>query len=258
VSFLSRIAETFSGKPKYLAVVEYWVYASDPKPANISGAVARLTRAGTITPAEAGLASDIRFFASTISRSHNPQLFRPDLLSDAIEPTSDQLEALGRSDTIIKLRYLSETPLDDLRHVGFLPRLAIDVAKTKQAEVILDNVSEKLYSPDSLEQSLLDGEERYRPGNHLQTYWITSQDGGRAVTRGLMKVGLRELETPETRADCRNIVVEVLGRAAEKLWLGEANPNLVHVSCYDDLFVVRVKPAKNGPSQARIMRLHAS
>lgn len=254
---LRRLVEAFSSKPKYLAVIEYWVYTSGSNSANIAGAVAKLTRSGVLTPAEAALASDIRLYASTICRSHNPQLFRPDLLSDPIEPTAEQLQALAQSDTIVKLRYLSETPLSDLRHVGFLPRLAVDVAKAKGAEVVLDNVSEKLYSTVELEASLLDGDERYSPGEHVQTYWLAAPDGGKAVTRGLLKAGIRELETPDTRSDYRNLAVEVLRRAAEKLWLGEANPNLIHVSCYDDLFVVRVKPAKHGASIARIMRLHA-
>jgi len=254
VNLFRRLAEAFQGKPRYLAVVEYWVYTSDPKPANVTGAVAALTRSGALTAGEAGLASDVRFFASVIRREHNPQLFRPDLFGEHIEPTAEQLSALARSDNIFKLRYLSETPLNDMRHVGFIPRLAVEVAQLKKSEVVLDNVSERLYTPHELEKSLLDGADRYAPGEHIQTYWVATPNGGKAMTRGLLKVGIHELETPETRSDCRNIVVEVLGKAAEKLWLGEANPNLVHVSCYDDLFLVHVKPTKHGPSLARIMR----
>lgn len=255
MKLLQRFGRAFSRKPRYLAVAEYWVYTSDPSPANVAGAVAKLTRSGAITPAEAALASDVRFFASQIARQHNPQLFRPDLFSDPIEPTAEQLEALARADTIIKLRYLSEEPLPDLRHAAFLPRLAVDVARIKKAGLILDNVSETLHTPDSLEASLPDGEQRYGPAGQIRTCWIRTAAGGKAVTRGLLKAGIPELETPETRPDLRNLALEVLALAAEKLWRGEANPNLVHVSCYDDHFVVRVKPTRNGPSEARILRM---
>jgi len=258
VSLIEKITERFAPKPKYLAVIEYWVYTADPKPANMSGAVAKMTRSGELTTAEANLSSDIRFFASQVRREQNPRLFRPDLFDENIEPTAEFLEGMARSSTIIKVRYLSETPVNDLRHVGFVPRVAVEVAKLKKSEVILDNVSEKLYTPESLQASLLDGDNRYLPGDHIRTCWSRTEDGGKAVTRGLLKAGIQELETPETRSDHRHIVTEVVSQAADKLWRGEANPNLVHVSCYDDLFVVRVKPTKNGPALARVMRLHES
>lgn len=256
MSLIEKIAERFAPKPKFLAVIEYWIYTSDPKPANMSGAVAKMTRSGELTTAEANLSSDIRFFASQLKREQNPQLFRPDLFGENIEPTAEFLEAMASSNTIIKVRYLSETPLGDLRHVGFVPRVAVEVALLKKSNVILDNISQQLYSPEGLQASLMSGDDRYLPGDHIRTYWSKTEDGGRAVTRGLLKVGIQELETPETRSDHRHIVTEVLNQAADKLWRGEANPNLVHVSCYDDLFVVRVKPTKNGPALARVMRLH--
>lgn len=256
MSLFGKVADMFAPKPKYLAVMEYWIYTSDPSPANMTGTIAKMTRSGELTAAEANLSSDIRFFASQLRREQNPRLFRPDLFGENIEPTAEFLEAMAGSSTIIKVRYLSETPLADLRHVGFMPRVAVEVAKLKKSEVILDNVSQQLYSPDALQSSLLDGEDRYLPGDHIRTYWLKTEDGGKAVTRGLLKAGFQELETPETRSDHRHIVTEVLSQAADKLWRGEVNPNLVHVSCYDDLFVVRVKPTKNGPALARVMRLH--
>lgn len=258
MSLFSKIANVFTPKPRYLAVIEYWIYTSDSVPVNVGGSVAKLTRNGTLTPAEAALASDIRLYASQVMKEQNPHLFRPDLFDGAIEPTAESLAAIASCNRMIKLRYLSDVPLADLRHVGFLPRLAVELARTKKSEAVLDNVSQKLYTPVSLEQSLLDGEDRYAPGDHLRSYWEPMLDGGRAVTRGLLKAGIQELETPETRADHRLLVTEVLSQAADKLWRGEANPNLIHVSCYDDLFVVRVKPTKNGPSLARVLRLHES
>jgi hypothetical protein len=255
MTFLEGLQQIFTRKRRYLAVCEFWIFVTDPTPVDLSLACTRLTRSGEITPQEAMLAGDIRLFFSTLRKAQNPHIFRPDLFSENIEPSAEILQALGESDTIAKIRYLSEEPLNNDFHLGFMPRLAVEIAKQRKGVVIFDSIGEELVTVSQLQARNESAEDRYGASQHLRTVWLHTEHGGFAATRGLMKVGVPELQTPDTRPDHRAIVCEVLDSAAVELWNHREVPESIEVNCYDDTFVVKIQPNSRGSNQARVARV---
>src|SRR5947209_2616034 len=92
--------------------------------------------------------SDIRLHVSLVLRSKNPHVFRPDLLKDSVEPTADILSALANSAALIKVRYISEAPLSDDRHIQFMAHFACAYLDLGSGLVIYDVVSEQLRSAE--------------------------------------------------------------------------------------------------------------
>jgi hypothetical protein len=211
-----------------------------------------------LAPAEAMLFSDIRLHMALVLRPRNPHLFRPDLFERHIEPTAEILEELAAAQGMAKLRYLSEEPLADDRHLTFMPRLADAIASMSASRVVFDSVAEKLQTAREMHSQLCSSERLDVPDLHLRVVWMPREMGGCAATRGLAKVGLPELETPTTRPDHQAIVCEVLRLAAETLWTERSIAEPLHVECYDDTFEVRIEPARTGPLLTHIMRISES
>lgn len=246
----------------YLAVVEYWVYIPGEKipPQDLlSGRMLRSTPfkidgEPACGPGEGLLFSDIRLHIALVLKAKNPHLFRPDLFERHVEPTAEMLEALSSANAMVKLRYLSPERLKDGRHLLFMPHLAEAVAYFGKSEVLFDCVGERLISATAFREELSRQPNTANPDFHLRAIWIDEEEGGRAATRGLMKVGLPELETHPAPSDHRVVIHDVLEQAAAQLWEDPTLPEEIEVHAYEDDFVVQLEPKKNGPVQVRMIR----
>jgi hypothetical protein len=204
------------------------------------------------------LFSDIRLHIALILRSKNPQVFRPDLFEDYIEPTAELLQLMSESKSVAKIRYLSEVKLISDAHLQLLPYLSYAYLKLGNGNAVYDVSAERLMTPQELEDALKLDRNARRPGMHINTVWRATEAGGRAETRGLIKKGIPELVTLEVDADERLLVTGLVTEAGEKLWNAETFPAEVEIESYSDLFKLLLAPPRNGKSEVRILRVQGA
>jgi hypothetical protein len=253
-----------ASKPRpYFAACEYWIYLPEEKLVPQEVLSGRLLRSSPfasegkapIGPSEALLFSDIRLHIALVLKSKNPHHFRPDLFEEHIAPTPETLEGLSEATAFAKARFVSDEPLSDARHVKLMPHLAEAIAYYGQSKVLFDAVSEELLTAEQLRERLRQEPEASGPDLHLRTVWIRSERGGRGATRGLLKVGLPELETPESPAEHETVIRTVLEQAAEKLWNAQELQTEIEVPLFGDTFQVTIDPKGKSPLCARILRV---
>jgi hypothetical protein len=250
-------------KPKYFAACEFWVYLPHEKlpsqEAVMTAMVAQNPHARPgFTPIgskEGILFSDIRLHVSHVLRSKNPHTFRPDLFEDGVVVSAGTLAALAESHSFVKVRYVSEVPLADSRHLTFMLHFADAYARLGGATAVYDVVSEVLYTPEEFHARIGEHADTTRPELHVRVEWNPVR--GVAFTKGLIKVGLPELETAGASADMRQLVVEVMREAAHRYWeVGSAEGPMV-VEYFGDRFEVTPKPKKGGGKEVHIVRIQA-
>jgi hypothetical protein len=253
-------------KSRFYAKAEYWVYIPQTQLPDQSAAMDRIVGANPyaskgrspIGPKEGLILSDVRLHISLVRRQKNPHLFRPDLFQDA-EFDAEMLAALARSQALIVLRYVSEDPLPDLRHLQFLLHAADAYAELAGGEVVLDTVSDRVWTRPELAAVLAAQPDVTHPEAHVRVLWQPVQNGFRAVTKGLLKRGLRELTTDAMEPDERLLVVSVLEEAVRRFWKEPDAPSSIDLPVFDDLFRVEIGNARRLPADApvpvRILRL---
>lgn len=209
-------------RPGYLSVTEYWVYTAEPK---LPPQEAIMTRVVSENPhmkrglapigaREGMLFSDLRLHLAVATRAKNPHAFRPDLSFTELEPSAEILERLSQSQALIKVRYVSEAPLADTRHLQFLPHLTDAVSGLSDALVIYDTVSQELFKSEDFHDKLNRNPIVERPDYHVRVLWKTEEQGRFAETRGLQKVGHHEWRTELMEADEEVLIVGLVMRAA--------------------------------------------
>lgn len=208
-----------------------------------------------ITKREGILFSDVRLHIGLVLRSKNPHVFRPDLFRETVRPTAEVLSALAESRSLVKLRYISQEPLVDDRHLRFMAHLADAVADCASGAVIFDVVSDELRTAQEFKALLADDVNGARFEMHVQVIWLKHPHTGHGETRGLMKKGLPELKTDDAHLDHQVLVTEVLLDAARVLWNQGTVPTELDVCAYGDTFRVAIIPTKSGPYRVRIARI---
>lgn len=248
--------------PRYLAMAEYWVYVDKPVAPKQDDVMSRMVQGSPyakrgvnpIGPREGLLWSDIRFHMALVLREKNAQIFRPDLFEAHVEPSAESLAALSQAAGLIKLRYVSEQVLSDNRHLQFLVYAAEAVAELAGATMIFDLVSEKLIHRTEIQEALREDPDGARKDLHLRTLWRTCPAGGTAETRGLRKIGLPELCTPETMNDHQCVAKQILELAADKVWEERTIAPKMTLDHYGDVYHVLADFPRKGPCRARILR----
>lgn len=209
-----------------LYMIEYWVYLPEPKLPKLEAIMNRMisenphNRPGRpcIGAREGMLFTDIRLHMAIARRSKNPQIFRPDLFHQAVEPTVETLRALSEAQAIAKLRYVSEAPLTDTRHLQFMPHLADAVAQLSNGLAVFDTVSDQLVSAEEFRARLTASPQQERIDAHARVTAWPEGDGYRVETRGLPKVGQPELRSNLIPADERQVVISAFEEALGQLW----------------------------------------
>lgn len=242
----------------YLAACEYWVYLPGetlPPQDEVMTRMLRDTPGAPIGPKEGRLFSDVRLHAALILRSKNPHVFRPDLFGEEVEPSKDLLTRLAEARSLAKVRFVSEQPLTDRLHLRFIPAMAGAMAHLGGGLVLFDAVCEKLLPAEELNAAIEGGADLEGADWQTRVLWRSTTDGGRAETRGLVKVGLREIVTNDAPADHQVLVTQVLEEVVRRLWTEGAFPPEMSVVCYDDEFKITFLKDSPGPVKVRIQRV---
>lgn len=249
--------------PGYLALCEYWIYTPHenlPKqelwmdrmissnPHNKRGRVCIGAREGL-------LFSDIRLHIALAKRSKNPNIFRPDLFADDAVPNPEVLSNLAGSNSLIKVRYMSQAHLKDTRHLQFIPHLADTMVDLAEGSVVYDVVCEELYSAEAFTELFKNNSNAERPDFHVRVLWNEELDGtGNAYTRGLKKVGLPELKTAPVEADQEILIVGLLLRIAYQLIRDQSTEGPFEYEEYGDTFILELQPEKGKETLVSIKR----
>ncbi len=211
-----------------------------------------------IGPKEGILFSDIRLHLALVLRSKNTHVFRPDLFRNSLEPSVEILEGLANAYSLVKVRFISEQPLLDDRHLQFLPHMAAAVCDLGQGLLIYDVSAERMITPQEMNDLLATDLDATRYEVHVNVVWENELRSGHTETKGLIKKGLPELRTEEAHLDQRVLVQEVMSEAARTLWQLTDMPPQVEVAAYGDNFRLDITQTRTGPFRARIFRMGAA
>lgn len=249
---------------KIITQAEYWVYLPGLEMPEQDAVMTRLIttnphgKAGQspIGPKEGLLFSDIRLHVALVLRSKNPHVFRPDLFSET-EADAESLAALSAAQSMVKLRYVSEEPLNDDRHMRFLPHLADAYAQVGKGVLIYDAMAEQLIKPNELFEMLSENPTISDPGLHFRVVWKRDGEGAYASTKGLIKKGLPELTSAMARPDNQLLITEVIQAVGEKVWQ-EGFAEEMRVTCFGDEFIALAQPGKGTPRTLHIQRVRTA
>jgi hypothetical protein len=238
-------------------LVEYWVYLPGDKLPAQDELMADLAKAETLGHSEMLLFSDIRLHVALVLRSKNPTQFRPDLLEGHIEPTAEILASLSEANAMARIRFVSEKPMPDDRHLHLLPYLAYALAKRGAGKVIYDSSSEWLMTIDDLANTIKRDRQLVNAASHTRVLWKLLPIGGRAETRGLVKRGMAELQTLPVSVDQRVLVTQLMEEASKQVWALPQLPATLSVTAFDDDFEMLLGDQRDGFVPVRIARMHA-
>lgn len=249
---------------KIITQAEYWVYLPGVEMPEQDAVMTRLITHNPhgkpghspIGPREGLLFSDIRLHVALVLRSKNPHVFRPDLFSET-EADSEALAALSSAKSMVKMRYVSEEPLQDDRHMMFLPHLADAYANVGNAVLIYDAMAEVLIKPAELFEMLNVNPTISDPDLHFRVVWRRDGEGAFASTKGLIKKGLPELTSAMARPDNQLLITEVIKAVGEKVWM-EGFSEEVRVTCFGDEFIALAQPGKGTPRTLHIQRVRTA
>jgi len=252
-------------RPKYLAVTEYWLFMPKAKLPPQAAYMNRMVKVHPLKPGsespighrEALMFSDIRLHIALVLRAKNPHVFRPDLFDDAIVPTPEVLSRLGESESFAKCQYVSTYELGDDRSLTFMPYLVESIAGLTRGSVVFDVSAHRLQTIEEFRSALLADERATGFDTHVRTFWRRLEEGGRVETKGLIKKGLCEIETPETSSDHRVLLEAVIEAAARQIWETHAQPDQLEVEAFGDRFIVSLAYKRKPPVIARVHRIHA-
>lgn len=237
-----------------LTSCEYWVFLPTTQLPAQDDVMSLLLKSQAISSREGILFSDVRLQVSLVLRSKNPHAFRPDLYSESASPTAEILERLSRSVSFARVRYISDVPLPDDRHLVFMPQLALAYGKIGSATVVFDVSAQRLETPDGLAESIAKTQGIASPEFHVNVAWLPTELGGAVETYGMCKLGLPELRTLDCLADQRILVSEVMRELVTQAWESGEVAQSTTVTCYGDAFQVSAQPDRRGPWLVRIHR----
>ena len=250
---------------KFLAAAEYWVYLSGEEMPSQDAMLTQMVgknpyaqRGRTpIGPAEGIILSDVRLHIALVLRRKNPHVFRPDLF-DHVELTADQITDLADAHSLVKLRYVSEIPLKDKRHLQFLIHAADAMARVGGSKLVYDSTAQRIFNKEELALELSRSVDATFSGLHVRPLWNEEKGSYHAETLGLKKIGVEELRTGPMEPDEQVLITQVLDLAVEEIWKEGAIPEEVEVDAFDDKFKVIFTKAKDGFADTRILRIQTA
>lgn len=250
-------------EPGYLAVSEYWVYAvgaSLPRIERIMEAMVKsnpLSRPDrpAITTREGVLFSDLRLRMSAARRDGNPHAFRPDLFEEDAVPSAAILHRLSQADVFLRLRYLSEARLSDTRHLQFMPHLAAAVCRLVDGTIVYDPVSQVLYTHEEFVQQLRAHPDAEAPEIHVRTVRKESPDGVWYESRGLRKVGRKELRSDFQDPDSDVLVEHLLRETCLRLFREPDSDGPFDIQAFGGRFLTEIEPQRGETHMLRLGRV---
>jgi hypothetical protein len=215
-------------KHRTLTSAEYWVYLPKPELPPQDTVMTLLFDTRAIGPAEGLVFSDIRLQTVLVLRAKNQRLFRKDLIIESAGYSDEILDAVSLCQSLVRISFHSEEPVDTDTHLRFLPQLAIAIAELGEAPVIFDLTQQRLFTTETFQNSVKGAKSPADCDLHVRVQWYPIDKPGsvpHAVTHGLHKRGLPDLTTGPMEPDSQNLATHLLTEAASVLW---QNPQIAY------------------------------
>lgn len=251
-------------KPGFLALCEYWVYVPGSEVPNQQALMDRMissnphNRPGSpcIGAREGMLFTDIRLHVALATKAKNPIVFRPDLFQNDLLVDKEILDRLSSASSLIKIRYVSEVPLADTRHLQFLPHMAEAVSFLSQGTLVYDVVSERISKAEDFSAVLAKSGKVETADFHVRTAWTANSEDGslQASTKGFRKIGSPELRTDPVQADMKTLVASLMDEVVKWVYAERVMEGSCNFDQYGDSFTVQVSQGTEGFLRVAIKR----
>lgn len=243
---LGQIALYLRTKPKTTTVVEFWVFLPTASLPAQDALMADLIRHESLSTEEGMMLSDVRLSIGLVKRAANPSLFRiGGRFGQGVH--YEAMEVLESAQSFARLRFVSQTPLGDTRHISFLVKACRSTLRLANGLAIYDASLDRWHFPsDPLWENI--------PSSQTEVSWVSSDDGGFVETSGLQKLGLKDLRTRGTTSDQRLLVTAIIEQLIANLWSSpKANPPYL-VSAFDDRFEITPVSGRGEKTTVNIVR----
>lgn len=252
-------------KNSFLALCEYWVYIEGDAIPKQEVLMDRMISANphnrpgkpSIGAREGMLFTDIRLHVALAKKSKNPLVFRPDLFESDLEIDKVILDRLTAAQSLIKVRYISDIPLSDTRHLQFVPHMADAMSDLTNALLVYDVVTEQIYKAEAFTKTLADNNNAERSEAHVRVVWVTDQIEGTSfgVTKGLRKNGVTELKTDPVDTDKKTLVITILENVAKTILKGKKIEEPFEIKEFDDTYLIELLPESTDYTKVSIKKI---
>jgi hypothetical protein len=212
--------------PRQRFRIEFWVFCEEdhrPTDADIMKRISASPFAlGGIQNEDARMIADIRFNIGRARRDRNAMLFRPDVIGDPdAEIDTDALKALDAVDTLINVRFASDTPpVEPKRYLRLATYVVEAVADLCRGVAVWDAAKQELFAPGALRGKLEKNADGAAFEHHVDVRWGEVEGSGMAFTRGMEKIGLPDLSFDDQPLDQRTLATFIVQEAAKLCWEG--------------------------------------
>ncbi len=249
-------------KKRYFAACEYWVFLPDEVLPGQDGVMTYVVgnnpHGRPIGPREGILFSDVRLHVALVLRAKNPHVFRPDLFGGNVEISKETLAALPRAASLAKVRYASDVPLSDNRHLQFMPHLADAYAQLGNAVAVYDAVTEQLWTRDEFHALVGADRDAARPEMQVRIVWESTGTHSQAFSKGLIKQGMPEIISAEAQSDLEALLLTLITEAAHTIFRRGSMQDVERVACYGDTFELTLQPERDGKRVINVVRIQAT
>ncbi len=235
-----------SRKPP-LVRIEFWIYSCAETLPEHKDLMHRMLAGspfkGSPIGAREGMTfSDIRFHMGLVRRQGHDLMFHPEYQADLeSQPTSEQLERIKECDSLIRVVFISEEPLADLRPLQFSVFAAEAVAALVQAKMILDCEAQAFFTHEQLMHALQKDTDATRFEFNVRIECEELVDSIVVFTRGMNKAGVADLKLSDLPPDHKTLGMALTEAAANALWQ-RMRLEPVTVEAFGDEFVIECGP----------------
>lgn len=245
---------------KYLAVAEYWIFLPTTEPPDGDAVMrAMMDPAGgsPIGSREGAVFSDVRLGVDFVLRERNPYSFRPDVMQQSGPPPSAEcLDGFAHAKSMVRIRYVSERPLPDRRHLTFMPYFAKGYCDVGNGTAVFDVQRQVAWSANEFRAMLAQTKAPEEPEANVQVVWVEGQEGGHFETHGMVRAGMSELHSLPAPTDQRVILEAVMWQLIQHLWATTEPAASIELENEYDRFICELGYIGPYKRSVKVLRLH--